>query len=243
MRFPSMSENHTQRPGVADGEAQGGVPQVKICGLRTPDEAAACAERGIQAVGCVFYPQSPRCVSREEAREIVRSLPPWVVGVGVFVDAPLKDVLDTVDYCGLGVAQLHGRETPEMVRELEMAGVRVIKALFINGEPSVRMVRAYEASGVLIECAGGRLPGGNAMQWDWGAAAGVAAGRPMVLAGGLNPQNVARAIAEANPDAVDVSSGVESAPGRKDLDRVRQFVDAVRRAPCGKLLQRVFQIH
>jgi len=122
---------------------------------------------------------------------------------------------------------LHGQESPELVDELRKAGIIVIKAIFLNGTPSLELISSFKASAYLIECAGGTLPGGNALAWDWSAAAGVSQRDPLILAGGLNPDNISLAIGEAFPDAVDVSSGVESSPGRKDTDKVKRLLEAV----------------
>ena len=197
-------------------------PQVKICGLTRADEALACAELGADAIGCVFYPRSPRHVSEEQARTIFRSLPTTVCRVGVFVDEPFSTIMEKVERCELKAVQLHGQESPELVDELRQAGILVIKAIFVNGTPSLELIGSFRASAYLVECAGGTLPGGNALAWDWSAAAGASQRKPLILAGGLNPDNISRAIGEALPDAVDVSSGVESSPGRKDMDKVKE---------------------
>lgn len=204
--------------------------QVKVCGLTRVDEAVACAEIGVDAVGLVFYPPSPRFVSDLLAREISSSLPEKVWKVGVFVNEPYSAVLNKVEFCGLSAVQLHGVESPEMVEALETAGVRVIKSLFLKKEPAVSEVSRYRASAFLVESGEGRLPGGNAMSWDWGAVRGSLGSAPCILAGGLSPENVAEAIRAFGPDAVDVSSGVESAPGRKEIGKVRAFLKELHQA-------------
>ncbi len=216
-------------------------PQVKICGLKSVEEAVACAELGADAIGCVFFERSPRFVTDEQARDICRGLPKGVYGVGVFVNEDFENVMGRVERCGLKAVQLHGGESPEMVRRLRDEGVVVIKAFFVNSEPAMDAAELYEASACLVECAGGVLPGGNAMAWDWGAARGLSRKTPLVLAGGLTPDNVSDAIRAAVPAAVDVSSGVEAGPGIKDIGRVQRFIDAVRasgHSPAGRL--RVF---
>jgi phosphoribosylanthranilate isomerase len=202
-------------------------PQVKICGLKRADEALACAELGADAIGCVFYPRSPRHVSEEQARAVFRNLPTTVCRVGVFVNEPFSAVIRKVERCELKAVQLHGQESPELVDELRKEGIIVIKAIFVNGTPSLDLIASFAASAYLVECAGGPLPGGNALEWDWGAAAGVSERKPLILAGGLNPDNVSQAIGEALPDAVDVSSGVEFSPGRKDINKVKKLLEAV----------------
>ena len=205
--------------------------QVKICGLTRPEEAVACAEAGADAVGLVFFPKSPRHVSLDRAREISTALAPAVARMGVFVDAGLDAVMETATCCGLTGVQLHGNETPEEVDRLRAQGLVVIKALFANRAPGFDAAARYAPTAFLAECAGGTLPGGNAIAWDWSTARDLGRVYPLVLAGGLAPDNVGDAIAAAAPAAVDVSSGVEAAPGRKDLEKVRRFIDAVRRSP------------
>lgn len=203
--------------------------QVKICGLTRVEEAVACAELGADAIGCVFFPPSPRFVSDRQAREICAALPHQVVPVGVFVAVDYDTVMRRVEACGIRMAQLHGRESPELVARLQQAGVGVIKALFVNQEPRFDRMRHYPARAFLAECAGGKLPGGNALSWDWGAARGLGGDRALVLAGGLSAETVAEAVAMAQPDALDLSSGVESEPGRKDPKKVARFLEIVSR--------------
>jgi phosphoribosylanthranilate isomerase len=202
-------------------------PQVKICGLTRPHEALACAQMGVDAVGLVFFPKSPRHVSRQAAKSVVEVLKPGVAAVGVFVNASLDFIMQRVDDCGLSMVQLHGQEPPELVSRLRTERVLVIKALFLDGAPGFGAAKDYPADAFLVECAKGPLPGGNAKAWDWGAARNFSNPHPLVLAGGLNPENVARAIHAGRPAAVDVSSGVEMAPGRKDPQKVARLLAAV----------------
>ena len=215
-------------------------PQVKICGLTREDEAVACALAGASAIGCVFYPPSPRYVEEDLARSISCALPPGVPLVGVFADEKVTTILRKVERCGLKVVQLHGKEPPSQVNELRERGIPVIKVLFDGGMPPIASADDYGAHAYLVECAGGPLPGGNALAWNWSAAAGLASRYPVILAGGLNAENVGGAIAAALPDAVDISSGVESGPGRKDIDKVKRFLDAVRACGCSGGFRRIF---
>ena len=175
-----------------------------------------------------FFPQSPRNVSEDQARAVVAALPETVAAVGVFVDAGFSPIMSRVERCGLSMAQLHGRESPRLAARLKAEGVGVIKALFVDGRPGLEDAAAFDVDGYLVECARGPLPGGNAMAWDWGAARDFGGCHSLVLAGGLSPDNVADAIRAGRPAAVDVSSGVEASPGRKDLDKVARFIAAVR---------------
>jgi phosphoribosylanthranilate isomerase len=202
-------------------------PQVKICGLTRPDEAARCAERGADAIGLVFFPKSPRHVSRAQARAVVAALPAAVAAVGVFVDETYAAIMSRVDGCGLSMVQLHGRESPHLAARLRSAGVGVIKALFVGGRPGLDDAAGFDVDGILVECARGPLPGGNALTWDWKAASDLGRRYPLVLAGGLRADNLAEAIAAARPAAIDLSSGVEAAPGRKDDRKVSQLMAAL----------------
>lgn len=214
--------------------------QIKICGLTRPEEAAACARLGADAIGLIFYPPSPRCVDAQTAAAVCAAVPPTVARIGVFVDAAVEQIRTTVQRCGLTGVQLHGSEPPDAVRQLRGEGVRVLKALFASRPPKLEAAVDYFPDAFLVECGRGRLPGGNAETWRWSDARPVAAHGPLVLAGGLDPANVAEAVRRAEPDAVDVSSGVESSPGRKDLDRVAALVRAARLA-AGKGTRSVFR--
>lgn len=233
----NASQSKSSGQGMAEGLSR---PQVKICGLTSVREALACAEAGADAIGCVFFPPSPRHVTDDQARSIVEALPDSACGVGVFVNEDLGAILRKVDRCGLRAVQLHGQETPDLVESLRREGITVIKTLFANAAPSFDSAPGYHASAYLVECAGGKLPGGNAMAWDWGAASPVSRAYPVVLAGGLDPRNVVSALEAAEPDAVDVSSAVESAPGRKDIHKVLQFLEAVRGKNPSKTLRKIF---
>jgi phosphoribosylanthranilate isomerase/indole-3-glycerol phosphate synthase/phosphoribosylanthranilate isomerase len=217
------------------------TPQIKICGLTTVEESLACAELGADAIGCVFYPPSPRFVTDHQAKEICSALPASVWSVGVFVNNTLSEILTKVKHCGLRAVQLHGQETQELVEELQNEGVAVIKALFINGRPAFSDAPRYQVRAFLAECAGERLPGGSGKAWNWSLASALSREHPLILAGGLTPEDVAQAVRDACPDAVDVSSGVESRPGKKDLHKVRDFLDAVRHSTCRRRLRTVFQ--
>jgi phosphoribosylanthranilate isomerase len=221
-------------------DALWGLPQIKICGLTLADEAVACAETGADAIGLVFYPPSPRFVSEEKGREISESLPEKVWKIGVFVNAPFIEVMKKVAFCRLNCVQLHGTEAPEVVHAFESIGIRVIKSVFADRKPSLSEAALYGASAYLVESGAGAVPGGAGLAWNWGGADGRAGDLPFVLAGGLNAENVGRAICEFGPDAVDVSSGVESKPGRKDIEKVRAFVMAVRNTNLLREPRRIF---
>ena len=216
------------------------TPQIKICGLTRVAEAVKCAELGADAIGCVFYAKSPRNVTENRAREISQALPRGVKTVGVFVNASFDDILRTVGNSLLDMVQLHGEESPQLVDRLRSQDIRVIKALFADKHPLMHQAALYRAAAFLVECGKGQLPGGNALVWNWEEAGGFSDTYPLILAGGLAPDNVCRAVDASAPDAVDVSSGVESKPGRKDPGKVKAFIEAVSATAGNKLLKRVF---
>ncbi|HUG52634.1 MAG TPA: indole-3-glycerol phosphate synthase TrpC [Vicinamibacteria bacterium] len=203
---------------------------VKVCGITSLDDARTAVEAGADAVGFVFWPKSPRAVDPDTARAIAAALPPFVLRVGVFVDETPERMRRIADEVGLDMVQLHGSEPPADVLR---APRRAVKAVRVGPgfRPEAALRYDGAAAGLLLDTRGegDGPPGGTGRPFDWSQARPVRAGTSfLVLAGGLTPDNVGEAIAAVRPDAVDVSSGVESAPGRKDPAKVRAFVDAVR---------------
>ena len=198
--------------------------KVKICGVTSVDDARMAAEMGASAVGLVFWPQSPRAVGIEQAKRIVAALPPFVSAVGVFVNQP--EAADIAREVGLSAVQLHGDEPPDTYSALP---VRVIKAVAVTGNGSGDLVAAIPASAtVLLDAHDPVKRGGTGRAIDWTVAAAVARRRPIILSGGLNADNVVGAVEAVRPYAIDVSSGVESAPGRKDAAKLRALFDVLR---------------
>jgi anthranilate synthase/indole-3-glycerol phosphate synthase/phosphoribosylanthranilate isomerase len=203
---------------------------VKVCGITSAEDALMAARAGADAVGLVFWPGSPRRVDLETARRISAALPPFVLRVGVFVDAPRDELARTAEAVGLDVLQLHGQEAPETLADLPR---RVVKAVPVGPGFRVEDALRYEdaADGILLDTrlpGAAAPPGGTGVAFDWTVAREVRERASfLMLAGGLTPDNVGKALTAVRPDAVDVSSGVESAPGHKDPVRVRAFLDAV----------------
>ncbi|MCD4718295.1 MAG: phosphoribosylanthranilate isomerase [Desulfobacula sp.] len=198
--------------------------QVKICGLTKIDEAQKIAALGVNAIGLVFYPKSKRNIDLDTAKKIQKILPSNVSCVGVFVNESFSSIMKIVNYCNLDAVQLHGNETKEMILKLKEENFNVIKALYMEDEPNIKNAKYYGASSYLVECRPGKLPGGNAHSWDWGKTKSYKNDTPLILAGGLTPDNIKEAILSCMPDAVDISSGVEISPGHKDILKVKNLL-------------------
>jgi phosphoribosylanthranilate isomerase len=214
--------------------------QIKLCGLTRVAEALACVEAGADAIGLVFYPRSPRFVLTLQAAEIAAAVGGRAVLVGVFVDETYETMMRYAEDCQLQAVQLHGRESPALVRRLRRHNLTVIKTLFHTRKPFFKEATDYDASAFLLEWGRGRLPGGNAASWPWQDACAVGLDKPIILAGGLTPANVSTAIRLGLPDAVDVSSGVESVPGRKNQTKINSFIQAVAASDNPAATRRVF---
>jgi phosphoribosylanthranilate isomerase len=201
---------------------------VKICGLTSLADAEAAADAGADAIGLMFYEASPRNVSLKTAAEIARQLPTVVIKVGVFVNAPEDLVTRAIAECGLNILQFHGDESPEYCG---LFPVMTIKAFRIRDAQSLLALPPYKTDAWLLDAhVPGKLGGSGAtFNWDLAVEA-QKLGRPIFLAGGLTADNVAAAVSHVRPYAVDVSSGVESAPGKKDHAKVRAFVKAAKAA-------------
>jgi len=206
--------------------------RIKICGITNLEDALLAARLGAHALGFIFYSLSPRKVEPEVARGIIAQLPPLVLSVGVFVDEEAAVMRDLADRVGLDWLQLHGQESPDYCRSL---GRRVIKGFRIKDEASLASLADYQgaAQAFLLDTYRSGQAGGTGETFDWQLACQAKKYGPIILAGGLTPENVAQAIKIAQPQAVDVASGVEAAPGKKDPQKLRAFFAAVRGAEIG----------
>jgi phosphoribosylanthranilate isomerase len=202
--------------------------QIKICGVTNANDARACAELGADMIGFNFYRESPRYIEPAIVRRIVDALPARTCAVGVFVDADPTEIRKLAKTANVRCVQLHGHTTPESCRELAQE-FRVIRALSTDTRFTPEHTAAFPDCDVLIDAYHPKLRGGTGQMCDWSAArATLQFTRFLILSGGLNAQNVDRAIATVAPHAVDVCSGVESAPGVKDHRALEQFISAVR---------------
>jgi phosphoribosylanthranilate isomerase len=207
--------------------------RVKICGVMTSEIAAVAAAAGADAIGLVFAP-SRRRVTIEQASAIVAELPPFVAAVGVFVDMPADEVETTARGLPLDAVQLHGDEPPEMCSLLRRQGIRVIKALRVGDRVDEDLLGRYrQASAVMLDTKVDGPAGGSGRAFDWEAARGLSDRFPLILSGGLTPDNVGRALDIVRPYGVDVSSGVET-DGRKSPEKIRQFIERVRQWEWGQ---------
>ena len=195
--------------------------KIKICGITNIDDALHAADRGADALGFVFFEKSPRCISPEQAEEIIAELPPFVTAVGLFVNEAPERIDEIAGYCGLDVLQLHGDESPQ---ECGGHSRRVIKALRVKDADSLASLGEYSVAAILLDAWVAGSYGGTGRRFDWELAARAADSHRIILAGGLSPRNVAEAVRAVQPYGVDVSSGVEADPGRKDPAKVAAFI-------------------
>ncbi len=200
--------------------------RVKICGITRVDDARAAAAAGADAIGLVFDPNSPRVVSLEQARALAAAVPPFVTVVGLFVDAAPDYVREVLQHVPLALLQFHGAESPDACRAY---GRPYLKAIRMRDDVDLHAEenRYRDAAGLLLDAFDAQLPGGSGRAFDW-MRIPARRERPLVLAGGLTPENVGEAIRRVRPDAVDVSSGVEAAKGVKDHRKIAAFMQAVR---------------
>ncbi|MCC6710303.1 MAG: phosphoribosylanthranilate isomerase [Gammaproteobacteria bacterium] len=204
--------------------------RIKFCGITRAEDAQAAAKLGADALGFVFYAPSPRCVGVAQAAAIARELPPFVSKVGLFVNAAADEVEDVCRAVGLDVVQYHGDESPEHCAQAPKPWIKAIRV-----RPELDIVaecrRYAQASAWLFDTYDDKLYGGSGKAFDW-ALLPQQHRRPIILAGGLTPDNVGQAIRSTAPYAVDVSGGIEAAKGIKDHDKMRKFIAEVQRCEC-----------
>lgn len=195
--------------------------RVKICGITNIEDARAAAEFGADALGFVFYKGSPRYIPPDEARNIIKSLPPFITTVGVFVDEGADEIERVLRYASIDVAQLHGHEPPEAC----MIGRRVIKAIRVKELSDLEPLRHYHVSAFLLDTYTPEYLGGTGQIFNWDIALDAKQFGRIILAGGLNVDNIEKAIRWVRPYAVDVSSGVEEEKGKKDHRKMKLFIE------------------
>ena len=200
--------------------------RVKICGITRVEDARAAAESGADAIGLVFYAPSPRCVSVDAARAIIAAVPPFVTVVGLFVDPAAEQVEAVLRGCAINLLQFHGDEPPDFCAAFRLPYIKAARVR--AGADLVQSLSPYsDAQGWLLDAYHDRLYGGTGASFDWGLIPPQLA-RPVILSGGLTPENVGAAVRQVRPWAVDVSSGVEAAKGIKDAAKIAAFITGVR---------------
>ncbi len=204
------------------------MTEIKICGITNFDDALAAHESGADALGFIFYPKSPRYVSPEKAKEIIENLPREITRVGVFVNHRAEEVKEIIEFCGLNLVQLHGNETPGYC--CQFTASIVIKAFSPWTENDLQLLKDYPVRAVLLDTYDPGLYGGTGKTSNWELASKIRESHPLILSGGLNMDNIRAAIEIVSPHAVDINSGVESSPGKKDHDKVRKIIKIVRQS-------------
>ncbi len=199
---------------------------IKICGITDIEDALKAVELGADALGFVFYEKSPRKITKEKAKEIIDSLPKEVVKVGLFVDELEEKVNEIASYCNFDILQFHGDETPDYCKKFPQ---KIIKAFRIKDKESLVNIPKYEVDYYLLDTYSEVAPGGTGKTFNWDLAREAKKfGRPIILSGGLNPKNIVEALKKVSPFGVDVSSGVEVSPGKKDHKKLKEFIAEVR---------------
>jgi phosphoribosylanthranilate isomerase len=199
--------------------------EIKICGITNMEDASFVATCGADAIGFIFYPKSPRYVAPETVKKIIEEIPRAITTVGVFVNHDVAEVKEAIDFCGLDLVQLHGDESPAYCGQFPQS--RVIKAFAPRTVDDLANMREYPVKAILVDAHDPQRYGGTGEQSDWTLAAKVKETHPLILAGGLSMENIQEAIERASPHAVDVNSGAEIAPGKKDHQKVRAIIDLV----------------
>lgn len=202
--------------------------RVKICGITNLEDALTAVKLGADALGFVFS-ESPRQVTPEQADRILSQLPPFVLCVGVFVNEKRGRVLEVIDSCPLDIVQLHGEEPPRYCLEIKEFNKKILKAFRVQDSSSLSQVDSYMVDGYLFDAFTEDIYGGTGKTFNWNLLENKKFSKPVILSGGLSHDNVGRAIQQVRPYAVDASSGLEMEPGKKDPEKVRAFIEAVRK--------------
>ncbi|MGA9110951.1 MAG: phosphoribosylanthranilate isomerase [Smithella sp.] len=204
------------------------MTQVKICGITNKDDSLFAAQCGAAALGFIFYPPSPRFVTPDDARKIISAMPDEVVKVGVFVNEKTEEIKRVMEYCTLDMIQLHGDESPELCRQFSSS--IVIKAVDLKNDDDLKIACCYGVAAILADNRHAGLYGGTGKKADWELAFALKQKMPLILSGGLNEGNIAAAMKTVAPAALDLNSGVEVSPGKKDHAKLARIFDIVRAA-------------
>jgi phosphoribosylanthranilate isomerase len=211
-----------------DAGSMGSAPRIKLCGITSLDDARLAVDAGAWAIGCILWPQSPRACDPAEAARIVTALRRRAHVCGVFVNPHLDEVTELVDALGLTMVQLHGDEGPAFCSEVaRRTGAKIIKAAAVRTQADVQALESFHTDFHMLDAYRPGLRGGTGETFDWELVRARRSSTPLILSGGLRPDNVGEAIAAVHPFGVDSASGTEAAPGVKDPAKVQAFVQAV----------------
>ncbi|HUL30845.1 MAG TPA: phosphoribosylanthranilate isomerase [Thermodesulfobacteriota bacterium] len=199
---------------------------VKICGITNIRDAKYAVESGADALGFIFYPKSRRSVTPEKAKEIIQKIPGCIARIGVFVNEEIGTVKEIVSFCGLHLIQLHGDESPQYCGEFPMSSL--IKTVSHWADEEIKKLEDYCVKAILVDAHDPGHYGGTGRNSDWALALKVKKIHPLILAGGLNRENIKKAIETVGPHGVDINSGVEASPGKKDPYKIREIVEIIR---------------
>lgn len=202
------------------------MTQAKICGITNIEEALVASHCGAAALGFIFYPPSPRYIKPDEAKKIIRALPDKIVSVGVFVNEKPDHVKRIKDLCALDMIQLHGDETPEYCRLF--SAFAIIKTIELKNNDDISRALTYHVAALLVDTRYAGLYGGTGKTSNWDLACRLKNKKPLILSGGLNADNIAEALKTVSPAAVDINSGVEVSPGKKDHKKIARIFDIIR---------------
>lgn len=206
--------------------------RIKICGIKQPEQGKAIAIAGATALGFICVPNTPRYVTKQQIRAVVEQLPKQIDRIGVFADTSVEEICQIVEFAGLTGVQLHGDESPEFCHQMRsmLPEIEIIKALRIKNSQALEQVEIYFSSvdTLLLDAYNPQMLGGTGATLDWKTLQQFQPGCPWLLAGGLTPDNVLDALKQVNPNGIDLSSGVERAPGDKDLDKVARLFERLR---------------
>ena len=201
------------------------IVKVKICGITNYKDAAAAVDMGADLLGFNFYPKSPRFIAPEKAREIINKLPGFIDIVGVFVNFPFEQIQETINQCQLDWVQLHGDESPQFCRSFLSVNVRTMKALRVKEQRDIQQAENYFTDAILLDAFDPKKYGGTGISFDWNIVGHI--GKRIFLAGGINPDNAATAV-KLGVYGIDVCSGIEEAPGKKDHEKMKKLFENIR---------------
>lgn len=203
--------------------------KVKICGITQQEQAKQIADLGVDAMGFILYPPSPRYVQPDIVKKLIIGLPPFLTTVGVFVNEPIETIIQIMRKTGLDIAQLHGDESPEYCRHLSQSGIRWLKAFRVREKGDLEKLKGYRSKHFLLDAWSEKGHGGTGETFDWDLAKSASGQSEIILAGGITEENIEEAIEKVSPYGIDLSSGVEVSPGIKSIEKIERLLKRIGR--------------